>query len=324
MARPDINRSGELEVFVRVIETGGFSAAARTLDMTPSAVSKLVARLEQRLGTRLLQRSTRQLQLTPEGCAFYERGLRVLADLEEAERCASAHAEPRGRLRVNSNVPFGQHFLLPLLPAFLERNPQVGVDLTLNDEVIDLLEQRTDVAVRAGPLKSSSLVARRLVEKGVPYVTINNTGWDTHKDHFQAMRRKLPELDKGLATLLQDLSDRGLLESTIIWCCGEFGRTPKVAMESPWNGGRHHYGKVFSVLVAGGGFKGGRVVGASDAKGETVKERPVYPCDLIGSMYELLGIDPDGRLPHPLGVATRMTPSAEEGVPMGGRLKEIM
>ena len=130
--------------------------------MTPSAVSKLVARLEQRLGTRLLQRSTRQLQLTPEGCAFYERGLRVLADLEEAERCASAHAEPRGRLRVNSNVPFGQHFLLPLLPAFLERNPQVGVDLTLNDEVIDLLEQRTDVAVRAGPLKSSSLVARRL------------------------------------------------------------------------------------------------------------------------------------------------------------------
>ncbi len=162
MARPDINRSGELEVFVRVIETGGFSAAARSLDMTPSAVSKLVARLEQRLGTRLLQRSTRQLQLTPEGCAFYERGLRVLADLEEAERCASAHAEPRGQLRVNSNVPFGQHFLLPLLPRFLQRNPQVGVDLTLNDEVIDLLEQRTDVAVRAGPLKSSSLVARRL------------------------------------------------------------------------------------------------------------------------------------------------------------------
>ncbi len=162
MARPDINRSGELEVFVRVIETGGFSAAARSLDMTPSAVSKLVARLEQRLGTRLLQRSTRQLQLTPEGCAFYERGLRVLADLEEAERCASAHAEPRGRLRVNANVPFGQHFLLPLLPMFLQQHPQVGVDLTLTDEVIDLLEQRTDVAVRAGPLKSSSLAARRL------------------------------------------------------------------------------------------------------------------------------------------------------------------
>ena len=162
MTAPDINRSGQLEIFVRVIEAGSFSAAARALDMSPSAVSKLVARLEQRLGTRLLQRSTRQLQLTPEGCAFYERGLRVLADLDEAERCASAHAEPRGRLRVSANVPFGHHFLLPLLPAFLARHPQVAVDLVLTDEVIDLLEQRTDVAVRAGPLKSSSLVARRL------------------------------------------------------------------------------------------------------------------------------------------------------------------
>lgn len=162
MTGTDINRSGELEVFVRVIETGGFSAAARSLELSPSAVSKLVSRLEQRLGTRLLQRSTRQLQLTPEGCAFYERGLRVLADLDEAERCASAHAEPRGRLRVNANVPFGHHFLLPLLPGFLAAHPQVGVDVVLTDEVIDLLEQRTDVAVRAGPLKSSSLVARRL------------------------------------------------------------------------------------------------------------------------------------------------------------------
>ncbi|NYF35430.1 LysR family transcriptional regulator [Stenotrophomonas sp. JAI102] len=162
MAGTDINRSGELEVFVRVVETGGFSAAARSLELSPSAVSKLVSRLEQRLGTRLLQRSTRQLQLTQEGCAFYERGLRVLADLDEAERCASAHAAPRGRLRVNANVPFGQHFLLPLLPSFLALHPQVAVDLVLTDEVIDLLEQRTDVAVRAGPLKSSSLVARRL------------------------------------------------------------------------------------------------------------------------------------------------------------------
>ena len=156
------NRSGELEVFVRVIELGGFSAAARACGMTPSAVSKLVARLEQRLGTRLVNRSTRQLQLTPEGCAFYERGVRILADLEEAERCASAHTAPRGRLRVNANVPFGHHFLLPLAPTFLERHPDVTLDIVLTDEVIDILEQRTDVAVRAGPLKSSNLVARKL------------------------------------------------------------------------------------------------------------------------------------------------------------------
>ena len=162
MARLEVNRSGELEVFVRVIELGGFSAAARACGMTPSAVSKLVARLEQRLGTRLVNRSTRQLRLTAEGCAFYERGVRILADLAEAERCASAHTTPRGRLRVNANVPFGHHFLLPLVPEFLEHHPDVTLDIVLTDEVIDILEQRTDVAVRAGPLKDSNLVARRL------------------------------------------------------------------------------------------------------------------------------------------------------------------
>jgi DNA-binding transcriptional LysR family regulator len=162
MARLEVNRSGELEVFVRVIELGGFSAAARVCGMTPSAVSKLVARLEQRLGTRLVNRSTRQLQLTPEGCAFYERGVRILADLEEAERCVSEHDTPRGRLRISANVPFGHHFLLPLAPKFLARNPDVTLDITLTDEVVDILEQRTDVAVRAGPMKSSNLMARKL------------------------------------------------------------------------------------------------------------------------------------------------------------------
>ena len=110
----------------------------------------------------------------------------------------------------------------------------------------------------------------------------------------------------------------------IVWWSGEFGRTPKVQWEPPWNGGRGHYGKVFCAVLAGGGFKGGHVVGASDDKGETVKERPVYPCDVIGSMYELLGIDPDAKLPHPQGLTARLTPSAEDDVPKGGRLKEIM
>ena len=108
---------------------------------------------------------------------------------------------------------------------------------------------------------------------------------------------------------LQDLADRGLLESTIVWWGGEFGRKPKVDWDAPWNGGRNHWGKVFSAVVAGGGFKGGQVIGASDAKGEEVKDRPVYPCDVIGSMYELLGIDTEARLPHPLGLVARVTPS---------------
>jgi DNA-binding transcriptional LysR family regulator len=162
MARLDVNRSGEMEVFVRVVELGGFSAAARAFRMTPSAVSKLVGRLESRLGARLVNRSTRQVQLTPEGCVFYERSVRVLADLEEAERSAATNDTPRGRLCVNTNVPFGVHFLLPLVPEFLAKHPDITLDIVLTDEVIDILEQRADVAVRAGPLKSSRLLARKL------------------------------------------------------------------------------------------------------------------------------------------------------------------
>jgi hypothetical protein len=201
-------------------------------------------------------------------------------------------------------------------------------DLILGDagKVFDLSLEKDELRDRYGrtTFGQGCLVARRLVEKGVPYTTLNYKGWDTHKQHFQEMRRKLPELDKGLASLLQDLSDRGLLESTIVWCCGEFGRTPKVQWEAPWNGGRGHYGKVFSALVAGGGLKGGCVVGSSDARGEEVKERPVYPCDLIAGLYELLGIDPGAKLPHPLGQEARVMPAAAEGVKTGGRLKEIL
>jgi len=162
MARPDINRSGEIEVFVRVVEAGSFSAAARQLRMTPSAVSKLIARLEARLGARLVSRSTRRLQLTPEGVAFHDSGARILADLDAAEREAAAGAAPRGRLRVNSYVPFGHHRLIPLLPRFLERYPEIAIEAVLTDSVIDLMEERADVAIRAGPLRESRLVARKL------------------------------------------------------------------------------------------------------------------------------------------------------------------
>ena len=212
--------------------------------------------------------------------------------------------------------------------ATLTQCEKEAYDLILGDagKVFDLSQEKDEMRERYGrnTFGQSCLVARRLVERGVPYITINAKGWDTHKQHFQAMRRKLPEVDKGMASLLQDLAERGLLDSTIVWWSGEFGRTPKVQWEAPWNGGRGHYGKVFSAVVAGGGFKGGQVVGASDAKGETVKERPVYPCDLLGSIYQLLGIDPDAKLPHPQGLVARVNPSAQDDVSSGGRLKEIM
>jgi DNA-binding transcriptional LysR family regulator len=164
MSRLDVNRSGEMEVFVRVVELGGFSAAARAYRMTPSAISKLVSRMERRLGSRLVNRSTRKLQLTPEGCSFYERSVRLLADLDDAERAVASAEEPRGRMRVHVNVPVGRHFLLPLVPQFLALHPGITLDIVLTDEVVDLLEQRTDVAIRSGPLRSSRLVARKLGE----------------------------------------------------------------------------------------------------------------------------------------------------------------
>ncbi len=200
-------------------------------------------------------------------------------------------------------------------------------DMILGDsrKVFDLTTESDELRERYGrsTFGQSCLMARRLVEAGVRYVTINYNGWDTHKKHFEEMRRKLPELDRGFATLLEDLNDHGLLDSTIVWWGGEFGRTPKVDWQAPWNGGRSHYGAVFSSVVAGGGFKGGQVVGASDARGEQVQDRPVYPWDLIGSMYELLGVDPDGALPHPQGQIVRVTPEPSEDMPSGGRLKEI-
>jgi hypothetical protein len=222
------------------------------------------------------------------------------------------------------------------LGRFMDGDPQMAsakqakdqaYDLILGDagKVFDLSEEKEELRVRYGrnTFGQSCLAARRLIEKGVKFVTINYNGWDTHKDHFPIMRRKLPEMDKGMSTLIADLADRGLLDSTIVWWGGEFGRTPQVDWKSPWNGGRHHFGSVFSTVVAGGGFKGGQVVGSSNDKGETVKDRPVYPCDLIATMYELLGIDPEASLPHPMGEFVRAVPGEEEGLKSGGPLKEI-
>ncbi|MGA3097638.1 MAG: DUF1501 domain-containing protein [Bryobacteraceae bacterium] len=240
---------------------------------------------------------------------------------------------PEQRQKARRNLMHNLNTLEKALPgdaslkAMGEAEEQ-AYELILGDagKVFDLSLEKDDLRDRYGrnTFGQSCLAARRLVESGIPFVTINNPGWDTHRQHFPIMRQKVPQLDKGMATLLQDLSDRGLLASTIVWCCGEFGRTPKVLWEAPWNGGRGHYGQVFSAVVAGGGFRGGKLVGSSDARGEEVKDRPVYPCDVLGSMYALLGIDPDGILPNPQGLDARVTPTAADGVKMGGRLKEIM
>ncbi|VGO19915.1 DUF1501 domain-containing protein [Pontiella sulfatireligans] len=212
--------------------------------------------------------------------------------------------------------------------AQMDRCEDQAYELILGDagKVFDVSTEDAALRERYGKsdFGASCLIARRLVERGVPYVTINYGGWDTHKKHFEIMKQKLPELDKGFSTLLDDLSQRGLLDSTIVWWGGEFGRTPKVMWESPWNGGRGHYGKCFSHVVAGGGFQGGQVVGASNEIGGEVVDRPVYPWDLIGSIYEQLGIDTTARLPHPQGLDVRVSPTEADGIVFGGRLREIM
>lgn len=157
------NRVGEMQVFQRVVESGSFSEAARLLLMTPSTVSKLIGRIEARLGVRLLERSTRRLSLTAEGQVFYERSLALLAELDEIERGLSqGAASADGTIRVNASVPIGTMALEPLLPAFWAEHPRIVVDLSLSDEIVDLYLDRTDVAFRVGPLPDSSMMARRI------------------------------------------------------------------------------------------------------------------------------------------------------------------
>jgi hypothetical protein len=206
---------------------------------------------------------------------------------------------------------------------------QRAYDLILGEgrDVFDLGKEQSELRDRYGrhTFGQDCLAARRMVEAGVPYIVINYPGgWDTHSNHFRTMGRQCPELDQGLATLLEDLKDRGLLDTTLVWCCGEFGRGPKIDWQPPWNGGRNHFGAVFTALVAGGGFKGGHVVGASDAHAEEVKDRPVYPVDLLGSIYELAGIDAAAALPHPMGLEAHVLPSVAEKIKSGGLLREIM
>jgi DNA-binding transcriptional LysR family regulator len=163
-AREQVNHN-DMVAFVRAVDRGGFSAAARDLGLTPSAVSKLVTRLEDRLGVRLLNRTTRSLALTPEGEAYFHRSQRILADIADAEEeVGRFRGQPRGLLRVNVGSAFGMHQLAPALPEFLARHPEIQVELTITDRLVDLIEEGADIGIRLGMLADSTLVARRICE----------------------------------------------------------------------------------------------------------------------------------------------------------------
>jgi DNA-binding transcriptional LysR family regulator len=152
-----------MSVFCAVVEGGSLAAAARSTGLTPSAVSKLVSRLEQSFGTRLLRRTTRRMTITDAGQVFYERARSVLEELRSVEQeMASSDAVPRGRLRVSASLLLGQVRVLPLLLAFLKKAPALSLDLELTDRVVDLVGERIDIAVRITPEPPASFVARRV------------------------------------------------------------------------------------------------------------------------------------------------------------------
>lgn len=194
---------GAMELFAKVVQEGSFSAAARSLSLTPSAISKQIGRLEDRLGARLITRTTRSFALTEEGRAFHDRAVRILAEVAEAEQAVSdLHGEPRGTLRVNAPFAFARQHMAPLLPAFLEKHPDLSIDLTCNDRFVDLVDNGVDMAIRIGELADSSLMARRLARnrrvvvgsptylerKGFPKTPDNLTNYNCVVYTYRALR----------------------------------------------------------------------------------------------------------------------------------------
>src|SRR5713226_9757252 len=160
-----IDHASEMAAFVRVVDSKGFSAAAAGLGLTPSAVSKLITRLETRLGVRLLQRTTRALHLTADGEAFYEQARRIVGEIAALEaELTDRRDTPQGLLRVTTSLAFSTHQLAPLIGEFLDRYPAVQLELIPTDRVVDLVEEGVDIAIRVGRLADSSFMARKIGE----------------------------------------------------------------------------------------------------------------------------------------------------------------
>ena len=160
-----MDRFSAMQVFARVVELGSFARAAERLDLSTSACSRQIADLEAHLDTRLLNRTTRKLSLTESGRAYHERCVQLLTDIEEAEQAAQAgRAKPRGTLRITCSVNFGLRYVAPLIGPFLLRHPDVRIDVSLSDRMVDIVEEGFDLAVRIGASSSTSVIARKLGE----------------------------------------------------------------------------------------------------------------------------------------------------------------
>ena len=158
-----IDHAGEMAAFVRVVEARGFSATAPALGLTPSAVSKLVTRLETRLGVRLLQRTTRAIHLTAEGEQFFDSARRIVGEIEQLEsRLTEGRGTPHGLLRVTTSLAFTTHQLAPVVSEFLARYPRIQLELLPTDRVIDMIDEGVDIAIRIGRLGDTSFMARKI------------------------------------------------------------------------------------------------------------------------------------------------------------------
>src|SRR5690606_15983239 len=158
-----MDRIDAMQAFARVVETGSFTKAAATLHMNRASVTQLIQQLEARLRVRLLNRTTRKVNVTAGGAAYYERVIRLLADMDDAETSLSAaSAVPRGRLRVDVPSPLASMILIPALPAFHQRYPEIQLDLGVSDRYVDLIGDNVDCVVRGGTISDQSLVARHL------------------------------------------------------------------------------------------------------------------------------------------------------------------
>jgi len=158
-----VTETNELVVFHSVVKHSSFAKAAEELSLSPSGVSRIVTRLEERLGVRLVQRTTRSLSLTEAGTAFHARASQILDDLADAEaEVQKATAHPRGNLRVTASLMFGQRYVMPILSDLLERFPEISIDLSLTNRFVDIIDEGIDLAIRIGALSDSRLIARRL------------------------------------------------------------------------------------------------------------------------------------------------------------------
>lgn len=194
------------------------------------------------------------------------------------------------QVKSNDQIATYDEFGQKAAEMVLAPQAQAAFDITREDAKVRDEYGRTE-------LGQSCLMARRLVEAGVRFVTVNNGGWDHHKKIFEGLEKKVPDFDRAFSALIRDLDQRGLLAETLVVVMGEFGRSPKVNKD----GGRDHWGRAGSLIFAGAGVARGKIVGVTDKNGAYVTERPVRPADVSWTIYDALGIDPSKELITPEG-----------------------